>query len=61
MIERFIEELHTNSCIVHGPMEVAAARRVIVERTLRQARRSCATAMSPCPRSSRIFATQAST
>jgi L-lactate utilization protein LutC len=32
MIERFIEELRTNSCVVHGPMETAIARGVIVER-----------------------------
>jgi L-lactate utilization protein LutC len=32
MIERFIEELHANACVVHGPMEVAVARGVIVER-----------------------------
>src|SRR5207237_3536510 len=32
MIDRFIEELHTNSCVVHGPMDAAAARGVIVDR-----------------------------
>jgi L-lactate utilization protein LutC len=32
MIERFIEELHANSCVMHGPMEAYLARGVIVER-----------------------------
>jgi L-lactate utilization protein LutC len=32
MIERFIEELHTNACVVHGPMQVSVARGVVVER-----------------------------
>lgn len=32
MIEHFVEELHANSCVVHGPMDAAAARGVIVER-----------------------------
>jgi L-lactate dehydrogenase complex protein LldG len=32
MIERFVDELHTNSCVVHGPMEAYVARGVIVDR-----------------------------
>jgi L-lactate dehydrogenase complex protein LldG len=32
MIGRFIEELQTNSCVVHGPMDAGVARGVVVER-----------------------------
>jgi L-lactate dehydrogenase complex protein LldG len=32
MIERFVDELHANSCVVHGPMEAHVARGVIVDR-----------------------------
>ncbi len=32
MIERFVEELETNSCVVHGPLDAAHANGLIVER-----------------------------
>jgi L-lactate utilization protein LutC len=49
MIDRFIEELRTNACVVHGPMEIAVARGVIVERARAAGARAACNADVPLP------------